>query len=232
MEDRKDYLREMFIDDVKGYLKRGCHGGGSNNDSFWDMYQNGGDRADYKYAFAGSGWTDELFKPKYDIKPTDARYMFTVSSITDLKNIGVEFDLSSTSEASQLMAYSKIETVGVLDCTNMSYLSTVFYEAKALKSVDKIILKDDGSQGFTSAQNFADCSELTHCIFEGCIGQNGFNIQWSTKLDKESLLSILNCLKDYSKDTSHWTVTIGSENMAKLTANELNIAYKKGWTVN
>ena len=52
-------------------------------------------------------------------------------------------------------------------------------------------------------------------------------------LDHESLLSVVNCLKDYSADTSGtvWKVTLGATNLAKLTADEKAIATGKGWTL-
>ena len=48
------------------------------------------------------------------------------------------------------------------------------------------------------------------------------------KLTKESLLSILNNLPTIS---STKTVTLGSTNLAKLTASDIKIATDKGWTV-
>ena len=44
-------------------------------DAFWDAYQSYGEPKPYTNAF-GSMWTAELFKPKYDIRPTNAYMMF------------------------------------------------------------------------------------------------------------------------------------------------------------
>ena len=41
---------------------------------FWDVYQESGVRTNYGYSFAR--WSKEAFKPKYDMQPTDATYMF------------------------------------------------------------------------------------------------------------------------------------------------------------
>jgi hypothetical protein len=46
-------------------------------------------------------------------------------------------------------------------------------------------------------------------------------------------MSVLNCLNDYSEDTSGTTYTcqLGSTNLAKLTTEEKTIATSKGWTL-
>lgn len=44
-------------------------------DEFWDIFQQNGTRTDYVSAF-GSQWTLEIFKPKYQIQPLKAAYMF------------------------------------------------------------------------------------------------------------------------------------------------------------
>jgi hypothetical protein len=68
---------------------------------------------------------------------------------------------------------------------------------------------------------------------DGAIGQNGFDVHWSTKLTHDSLMSIINHLSDKSSDTSGttWTITLGTENIAKLTDDEIAIAEAKGWEV-
>lgn len=66
---------------------------------------------------------------------------------------------------------------------------------------------------------------------DSVIAFNNLDIQRSTKLDYESLLSIINALKDYSEDTSGttWTVKLGEANIAKLTAEDLETIRAKGW---
>ena len=46
-------------------------------------------------------------------------------------------------------------------------------------------------------------------------------------------MSIINCLKDYSTDTSgtSHTVTLGTTNLAKLTDEQKAIATEKGWSL-
>lgn len=67
--------------------------------------------------------------------------------------------------------------------------------------IDKLIVYD-----YTKYTNtFQYSYVLEHMIVEGTIAQNGFNVRWSTNLDKESITSIINAL---STTTSGLTVTL------------------------
>lgn len=218
----------------KGYTDGEVAGRENQQSDFWDAFQYNGDRVDYQFAFGGNGWTDETFKPKYNIQPTYAMRMFNTSRITNLKtvleNIDITLDFSKVISGIELFGNSTITHLGVMNLTSMASINQVFYQAKKLQSVDKLILKSDGSQTFNST-SFGGCVELTHMPIEGVIGQNGFDVHWSD-LDRESLLSILNALADKSSETSSvWKITIGATNKAKLSADELKIASDKGWSV-
>lgn len=220
----------------KGYTEGELAGRENQYNDFWDMYQQNGGRINYEGAFSGLGWNADTFKPKYDMQPIAAANMFSSTRITDLKgkldNLGVALDFSKCISASNIFQKSDITHIGTFDSTSLSNLNQVFYYATALTTVDKLILKSDGSQTFSSSLSFAQCNALTHIIFEGVIGQNNFNIQWSN-LDVESLVSILNALADKSTDTSGvvWKITIGAVNKGKLSEEELKIASDKGWSV-
>lgn len=59
---------------------------GENNKSFWNLYQDNGNRRNYDYAFAGSGWTDEVYNPKYPIIVLEScEDVFNGSQVTDVK---------------------------------------------------------------------------------------------------------------------------------------------------
>lgn len=220
----------------RGYADGELAGRENQQNDFWDTFQNNGNRNDYQFGFGGWGWTDETFKPKYNIQPVYAMRIFAHSKITDLKNIldnsGVTLDFSKMTSGFEILLNSTITHMGVIDFTSMNNVNQVFYQAKSLISIEKLMLKSDGSQGFASSTTFGGCSALTHMIVEGTIGQNNFNIQWSD-LDIESLVSILNALADKSADTSgtEWKVKIGATNKAKLTEEQLLVAKNKGWAV-
>lgn len=165
-------------------------------DAFWDAYQNNGNRVKYTYAFS-NGWDNESFKPKYDIIPTDALNMFFNSEMTvDLVELcerqGVVLDFSKATNVSYLFGNASASRIGVVDVRSASNNTVgVFYNAKCT-TIDKIIIKSDGSNTFHTW--FAYEYNLINVNFEGVIGRSGLNLQWSTKLSKASIESIIDHL--------------------------------------
>lgn len=200
----------------------------------WDKMQQNGNRVNYTYAFGGHTWDDENFKPKYDMNPTDALGMFIVCQIRDLRKsaIGVDIDFSKSKRLTNIFSYAATKYVGVISTigSTSSDLSGMFGNS-GIVSIDEFILKSDGSQSLTNI--FQSCPNLEHVIVSGVIGKNGFNVSASPKLDLESLLSILNALADKSGDTSgtSWVCTLGTDNLAKLSDEQKQIATDKGWNL-
>lgn len=204
----------------------------SEYDAFWDNYQDYGNRTEYsiyKGAFGGSVWTDALFKPKYPFKPTNAQMMFRATGITDLTRDDIALDFSNCDNMNTTFAYLthsiKLPLIDMSSATNcVSCFSDYKDAALSLISSEKTVFANN---------SFSSNSRLTNLTIYGVIGKNGFNVQWSTKLTHESLMSIINALQDKSGDTTGttWTLTLGSENIAKLTADEQKIAEQKGWNL-
>ena len=215
-------------------------------DRFWDNYQNLGYRENYAYAFAGEGWYPDLFKPKYQFAKNtyNTQYMFSMFNrsksnqnyVPDfdlaehLNNLGITLDTSKCSNFTHMYSESDIVRIPELNVTSCSTF-WVFASNSKIKIIDKIILKADGSTLFNTT--FNGLNDLEQVTFEGAIGQNGFNVQWSTKLTHDSLMSIINHLQDKSTDTSGttWLITLGEANKGKLTESEIAIAEAKGWEV-
>lgn len=204
-------------------------------DRFWDAFQWNGTRTDYRYAFAGFGWTTDNFRPKYPIAPTGAAgHMFNSNQIKDLRahmeTYGIVVDTSAATNCEQFFMGSIVETYGVLDasaCANLNYL---LYNAKQMRSITKIIIKNDGSQTVSS---FAlNCNALVDVTIEGVFGQTGLSFQQSTKLSKASITSVVNAL---SSTTSGLSVTFSKTavNAAFTTAEWTALAAtKSNWTIN
>lgn len=58
----------------------------AEQNAFWDTYQDNGNRTNYDHAFAGEGWTDELYDPKYPINAESYIRLFAYNDkITDTK---------------------------------------------------------------------------------------------------------------------------------------------------
>lgn len=146
----------------------------SEYDRFWDVFQENGKRVRYNYGFSGRGWTDETFKPKYDMAIVNAERMFMYSSITDISRSGRTLDISKAANIGYMFFFAlRLQRVPVLDCrsVNDDGLSYMFYMGNtenALERIEKIIVRDDGTTKFTRA--FYGLDKLTYIRFEGVIG--------------------------------------------------------------
>lgn len=231
---------------TEGYaqgLEEGKQAGAqSEYDRFWDEYQAKGAKINYRNAFNGYGWTAKNFYPKYDINGANAghqTFMFfnregnnsnhPLDLSQRLKECGVTFDCSasqyfeSTFYGAAILTVPEVSTIG---CKGT--LSSTFY-GSVVETIEKLILRDDGVQSFN--KTFNEATALKNIVIEGTIGKNGFNVSWSP-LTHDSLMSIINALQDKTGDTStSWAVTLGADNLAKLTDAEKAIATQRGWTL-
>lgn len=171
-------------------------------DSFWNNVQENGTRTRYNYAFAGDGWTDATFTPKYPFGAiSHATYMFGYSLITEVK---------------QTLDFSTIA----------NNLANTFTGSK----IKTLRLKLSETVGANNM--FMSCADLVNLEIEGRIGKNGFNFQWSPLSHDSlmSIINALADKTGDTSGTA-WKITIGATNKAKLTAEELEIAENKGWGV-
>jgi hypothetical protein len=206
-------------------------------DEFWDeALKNGGS---WIYRFAGYCWTDKTFKPTQDLIATgNSNNIFNNSLITDLTAIlnkyGVILDVSQATSVSGLFTYSKVTRVPFLDCRNCTTINTSFSNASEVIEIEGIAINENCN--VNSA--FNNCKKLEKLIMSGTIGQNGFDVHWSTKLTAASLESIINTL---SSTTTGLTITLpttaqsnyeavygsGSWNVLTATRSNWTIAYAK-----
>ena len=211
-------------------------------DEFWASYMktllNGGSAQNL---FSGSGWNKDNFYPKYSMEPlSTATAMFSYFSWDSdapyldlaqrLKDCGVTLDTSQATVVAQMFASAYVTRIPKISVVGTTSLDRVFRGTKAV-TLDELELKEDGTNTFNNI--FQNCSALENIVITGTIGQNGFSVSDCTKLTKDSLLSIISALKDYSANasgTTH-TVTLGATNLAKLTEAEKAIATQKGWTL-
>lgn len=209
----------------------------SEYDKFWDIYQDNGERSRYYYAFAGVGWNDNNFKPKYDlILIGSSIYCFTYSKITDLtellNNAGVKMDTSNAADLRSFFEYSTVTRVPTIDFSGVTTLKNCFYEAKRLTYIEKLVLK--ASHTFSSV--FINCISLKDMTIEGTIGQNGFNVRYSKSLTVASLISILTALSKDSTVASGKSITFATEHQPVIEGDaecleQLNLAINAGWTI-
>lgn len=174
----------------------------AEHDAFWDVLQNNGNAANYYYAFAYGKFTDENYKPKYDIVCSDTTtgsmaIFYASEAITDTK---VPITLSRNAQSA-------------------------FYSCTGLKTIRKLIVNENTT--FTTT--FGGCTNLENITIEGVIGTD-FDIK-SAPLTHDSIMSIINALKDYSGTSATVTLGLGTSNLEKLTENEKAIATERGWTL-
>ena len=207
----------------------------AEQDTFWDTFQKNDTRQDYQNGFYG--WSNfKTIDTKYPVRTNTLYSTFTYCRELEVLPI-VLLSNTATGFATCYCAFNdcrKLKSVDfdiVNNNTASSAWDSTFNYCYELKTIQKIVVLE--SQVF-KLSTFRGCGALENLTIEGTIGQNGFNVQWSTLLTYNSLMSIINALKDYSADTSgtEWIVTIGSTNKAKLTDIELDIAQNKGWQVN
>lgn len=169
-------------------------------DSFWDTYQQNGARQNYNSAFPYIGWTDETFKPKYNMIITNGSQMFQYTNITDLADklneLGLVFDTSAMTSMLQGFQGAKILHIPELDLSKCTSFSYIFGSSPAVETIDKLILSETTEQSFLGTNAFINASKLKNIVFEGVITRS-INLSWSP-LTVDSMKSVISCLKNYA----------------------------------
>jgi hypothetical protein len=174
-------------------------------DRFWDAYQSNGVYKSYAHAFAGNGWNDATFKPKYDLKVTYGYMMFRDCAVSgDLDEVlarsNVSLDFTQMYDAPYLFSQCAFSRLGVIDLSNMSTINNTFTNSKKLETIEELILKDNCSIN----NPFSQCTALKNIKITGIIGDN-LTLQTCTLLTKASIESIINHL---SGSTSNKILTL------------------------
>ena len=204
----------------------------SEYDTFWDVYQENGNMTYYAYAFAGVGWTQSVFKPKYNIEPVTPTSMFSSSRIVDIRpqTIGVDVDFSKCTSFYYLCSNSTIKYIGVVDCSRAIAGDFIFNFAENLVSVEKIIMPENMTWAGFADKSFENAKKLEHIRIEGVI-RRSTNLSWSVVLKKESITSIVQALSDTAEGQ---TITFSqTAKEAAFTDAEwaVLIGTKPNWTI-
>lgn len=203
------------------------------NAAMMDAITCNGAKTEYRYAFWGEVWNDELFKPHTVIKPTNFQNGLYRSSIeygayTDL------LDFSNCQNLSAAFMYSTVKKLKVIDArkttSGFNGMANIFNSCTQLESIDEFYPSNVSSKAVFSS-TFANCSALTKLIFKSEISQAGLDLHWSESLSKESIESIIDNL---STTTSGLTVTISKTAKENAFTDEewaSLIATKPNWTI-
>lgn len=203
-------------------------------DNFWDSVQENGNRTNYSFCFAGEAWSLDNFKPKYPLQPTSSQNMFAYwgnygnrSGVADFRGLPIDFSKTEAT-TSCFLNNLFVVAVGEINAISAASISTFFDGCRNLHTVEKFILKEDGTT--TLNNTFRNCKSLENITFEGAVGNN-IDFQYSPLLTHDSLMSVINHLKDFSGTTTTKTCTLGTTNLAKLADAEKKIATDKGWSL-
>lgn len=192
----------------------------SQYDEFWEAYQNTTIKkgvGQYMYSFAGYGWNDNTFKPKYDIRMRYGnQYTFAYSKITDLirllENARVILDTSEATSFPYMFYGSTVTKIPAIDCRNTTSLGNVFTDCKSLECLSLIV---DENNTFPIS-TFRQCEKLSDITIEGTIGQS---ISFpDCPLSVKSVMSVLKHLIDCSGSGTVLTLTLSDYSKGLMEA--------------
>lgn len=150
-----------------------------------------------------------------------------------LENIPLSSDSKPTSMYQICYGCSKITTFPDIDTSKSTSFCQAFYKCSSLISIPKLNMSSiNCTSNYMSyaADMFYGCTELQNVTFEGTfkIGYDVSLFNQSPKVTVESIMSLINAIKRYVTSKTY-TITIGSTNLAKLTAEQIAVATDKGF---
>ena len=199
-------------------------------DRFWDAVQPSF-RNFYVYMFAHWGW--EYGDPKYPIV-IDSSYV-SISSMffynKSLKAINAEkFDFVNVGSASSLFYNcTELQSVPKINLCATD-LSSIYHNCMKLRTIG---LFDVSGVPVTIAfrDTFRQCYALEDIgEVRGQISQNGLNLQWSTKLNKATIIRVVNALSDSEVGNSVTFSQVAKNNAFTDSEWAALIGEKPNWT--
>ena len=189
---------------IMGYDVGTTAGIKSEYDRFWDAFQQNGTRTIYQYSF-GCGWTADIFKPKYPIRPTIATQLFfnnyglkieIPDFVTFCDENNVVLDFSNCTNATQALATLWTNHHGVLDFSKCTNTTNLFYSHNSSTSPNVIKTIDEFISSETTVYHnttFQGAIALENITFSGVIASSIW-FDTCTLLTKESIISIFEAL--------------------------------------
>ena len=172
-------------------------------DKFWDTFQRNGSRTNYNRAF----FTETMAESGWNDDNYNPKYPIVTTAATQTFWCA-------------LITSTKVP-VTLKDGCNANLM---FGSCTKLVNIPKLILEGTVSS-WTNA--FITCHALEEINIEGVIDKD-ISFSNSSKLTYQSLMNIIECLGTVALTK---TLTLGTENLAKLTDAEKAIATEKGWSL-
>lgn len=130
----------------------------AENDRFWDAYQNNG--GNYKDAFSGPSWKDEVYNPNKPIVCTvSAEYAFSESKITDTK---VPIEVRGCSANYMFMSCSDLKTIPLIGFYGVTGNSTFMAYSFNLENITF-------AGEIPYSIGFGNCAKLTNASVQSII---------------------------------------------------------------
>lgn len=189
----------------------------------WGYILNYGTKADLNKAFCDTGF--EYIRPPYKVTPTNIQSLSqTFSYAKKLKKVeAAYFDFSKKKRGSHhshglywtfstCSSLEEVEDIGIQPDIGL-------YNTFSWSGIKRIAMLRVDEQ--TQYENvFQGCGKLEDITLEGVIGQNGLSFGNSPLLTHESLLNIIDCLKDFRETViEHRGVNVSMPHI--LTTNTL-----------
>lgn len=215
-----------------GFEAGKSEGGDSFYDAFWDGFQGNGEEVEYTqkfhtwYSLATNKplryWTNETFKPKYDMKPTKAKNMLSTywgnvehkrtptnfihgDLVEILDNLGVVLDFSNCTDAWGVFSGSNFTRLGVIDFSSITYNHMQFFNGMwYLETIDYYTPPKKILTGLND--NFRACRSLKNLTLGGNLLQTT-DLKYSP-LTLESAISVITHLEPYAGTDNEFTYTI------------------------
>lgn len=209
----------------------------AQNEAFWEVFTTSHNlagkpyvRTNYQWAF--SQWQEENFYPTKDITPKTLygtfqsfnEYKTPMDLRRRLIDCGVKLETQNVESVQAAFYMACISALPALDLRQCTIFNGAFNESK-IETIEKIILKDDGSQEMMS--NTFKTATLKNIAFEGKIGTN-VTFGSCHLLTDESVQSIIDALLPLGEDVTR-TITFHPD-ISISTEQETEIA-GKGWTL-
>ena len=158
---------------------------------------------------------------------TGGDYKGTFDLSKHLEDLGIVLDFSNCTQMQGVFSDSRFTGLPIIDTRSATNIGHLFAYCFYVKKIDKLILKNDGSQ--TIDNIFQSVKYLEDIEIEGLFGKS-FSMQWAEYLTINSAINIINHLKDLTGSTAQ-TLTLHANVKAKLTDEQIASITSKNWNL-
>ena len=139
-----------------------------------------------------------------------------------------------------MFSYSGITTIPELNTSNVTSVYNMFYSCSNLITIPKLNFENvnnvsgflDGASNVINIGGFENLGKAYLTNKSANYSNYGLVLTNCSKLTYDSLMNIINNLYDIkTKGCKEQRLQLGSKNLAKLTAEEIQIATSRGWSV-